>query len=105
MRHEPDAADLLSVALVAAMIDRFDASVGAQRRAHIARIADMIRDAQPDDLGPDECIAALGLLAARAVEDVAMLSGEPISVWLERWLDEPYGTPPDEDDPAYPRTG
>jgi hypothetical protein len=98
MRHEPDAADVLAVTLVTAMIDRFDAGIGARRRTHIARIADMIRDAQPDELGPDECIAALGLLAARAVEDVAMLSGEPISLWLQRWLEEPYGTPPDDDD-------
>jgi hypothetical protein len=29
---------------------------------------------------------------------VAMLSGEPISLWLQRWLEEPYGTPPDDDD-------
>lgn len=97
MRYESDAADAMAVALVTGLIDRFHTAAGTDDRRHLARIAEMIRDAQPDDLDPDECIAALGVLAARAVEDVAMLSGEPIAFWLERWLTDPYGTPRDDD--------
>ena len=52
-------------------------------------------DARLADVDFDEYIGALGVLAARAIEDVAMLSGEPVALWLERWVAvaDPYGSP------------
>jgi hypothetical protein len=94
MQHDPEAADLLAVALVTAMVDRFDAGDDpAEGHRHAVRIADMITDARlGSDVAVEDYIAALGVLAARAVEDVARLSGEPMAFWLARWLAEPFGT-------------
>lgn len=94
MPYQPDAADALAVALVTAMIDRFGAGHGPGGRRQTIQIAQMIRDAQLGDVDGDEYVGALGVMAARAIEDVAMLSGEPISQWLERWLSEPCGSAP-----------
>jgi hypothetical protein len=96
MQHDPEAANLLAVALVTAMVDRFDAGDDpANGHRHAVRIADMITDARlGSDVAVDDYIAALGVLAARAVEDVARLSGEPMAFWLARWLGEPFGRAP-----------
>jgi hypothetical protein len=93
MVYEPDAGDALAVALVTAMIDRFGAGRHGGKRQTI-QIAQMIRDARLGDVDVDEYVGALGVLAARAIEDVAMLSGEPVALWLERWVADPYGSPP-----------
>jgi hypothetical protein len=95
-RHVPDAADLLAVALVAAMCDRFEAGEApADRRRHVAHIAEMLTEARLGrDVAVRDYIGTLGMLAARAIEDVAALSGEPMALWLAHWLSAPYGTPP-----------
>jgi hypothetical protein len=80
---------VLAVTLVTAMADRFAA--GDERQC-VVRIGQMLTDARMEtDLRADWCIGALGLLAARAVEELARCTGEPAAVWLERWLSETYG--------------
>jgi hypothetical protein len=96
MIREADAADAMAVALVTAMIDRFDSDdEPSDGHRHAARIAAMITDARFSGVDLDEYIGALGVLGARAVQDLASATGEPIALWLERWLSEPYGTPSD----------
>jgi hypothetical protein len=92
MVYEPDAADALAVALVTAMIDRFGAGHRGSQRQTI-QIAQMTRDTRRGEVDLDDYIGALGVLAARVIEDVAMLSGEPVALWLERWIADPYGSP------------
>jgi hypothetical protein len=101
MRYESDAAEGLAVALVTAMIDRFDVTdESADGRLHAARIAQMITDARlSSDVAPEEYISALGLLGACAVQDVSTWSGEPIALWLSRWLSDAYGSPRDRETP------
>jgi hypothetical protein len=84
-----DDSSVLAVALVTAMMDRFNV---ADERQCVVRIGQMMTDSKIEgDLPADWFIGALGLLAARALEDVSALSGEPMALWLERWLAEPYG--------------
>jgi hypothetical protein len=91
MRTHWDESSVLAVALVMAMADRFTQT---DERQCVVRIGQMITDSKIEtDLPADWCIAALGLLAARAVEDLATSSGEPTALWLERWLIESYGGP------------
>jgi hypothetical protein len=91
MQPDWDASSVLAVAVVTAMTDRF---AGTDERQCVVRIGQMLTDSkiETDVLG-DWCIGALGLLATRALEDLATSSGEPIALWLERWLDETYGAP------------
>jgi hypothetical protein len=89
MRTDWDESSVLAVALVTAMSDRFTQT---DERQCVVRIGQMITDSKIEsDLPADWCIGALGLLAARAVEDLATCTGEPPALWLERWLGEPYG--------------
>jgi hypothetical protein len=90
MTYAPDAADALAVALVTAMIDRFGTGHRGGGRRETIEIAQIIQDARLGDVDLDEYVGALGVLAARAIEDVAVLSGEPIELWLERWVAHPY---------------
>jgi hypothetical protein len=86
-----DHSSVLAVALVTAMDDRF---TGDDERQCVVRIGQMMTDSKlGTDVQADWCIGALGLLAARALEDLATMSGEPTSLWLERWLSETYGSP------------
>ncbi len=85
MVREADAADALAVALVTAMLDRSGADAGSSRQA--AHIAAMITNAHlGGEITTEEYIGALGVLAAAAVEDLATATGEPIALWLARWL-------------------
>jgi hypothetical protein len=103
-----DDSSVLAVALVTAMTDRFDgesdglplvagatrAAMSIQDRQCVVRAGQMITDGKlDDDLAVDWLVAALGLLAARAIEDLATASGEPTALWLDGWLSGPYGSP------------
>jgi hypothetical protein len=93
MRADWDESSVLAVAIVTAMTDRFTQT---DDRQCVVQIGQMMTDSRiHTDLRADWCIGALGLLAARAVEDLATSSGEPAALWLERWLAEPYGTRPE----------
>jgi hypothetical protein len=86
-----DVSSVLAVALVTGMSDRF---TGDDIRQCVVRIGQMMTDSHLDtDVTTDWALGALGLLAARALEDLAETSGEPTSMWLERWLSQPYGAP------------
>jgi hypothetical protein len=89
MQPDLDASSVLAVAVATAMTDRF---VGDYDRQCVVRIGQMLTDGKiATDVRADWCIAALGLLAARALEDLATSSGEPSALWLERWLSDTYG--------------
>jgi hypothetical protein len=103
-----DAASIGAVALVTAMRDRFDGdSDGPPRtgnaparqirdRQCVVRVAQMITDGEIEgDQRAEQLIAALGLIASRAAEDLSTATGEPSALWLERWLAHPYGSRPD----------
>jgi hypothetical protein len=102
MPDDWNVASASAVALVAAMTDRFDGDSygppgGPVRhvpdRQCVVRIGQMITESTFDGVVGESFAGALGLLAARAVEELSISSGEPIETWLERWLDEPYGSP------------
>lgn len=93
MEYDSDAADSLAVALVLAMIDHSDLELGGNGRRHAMRVAEMVRDSRLGEVDLDEYVGSLGVLAARAVEDLATATGEPTALWLARWLSKPYGTP------------
>jgi hypothetical protein len=85
-----DESSVLAVALVTAMSDRFTQT---DERQCVVRIGQMITDSKiGSDLPADWCIGALGLLAARAVEELADCTGVPAAKWLEQWLTESYGS-------------
>jgi hypothetical protein len=91
MQPDWDTSSALAVAIATAMSDRF---AGVEDRQCVVRIGQMLTDGKVEtDVRADWCIAALGLLAARAMEDLATSSGEPIALWLERWLSQTYGNP------------
>jgi hypothetical protein len=103
MLSDWDVVSVRAVALVTAMRDRFDgdsdgppgrpADRTIRDRQCVVRIGQMMSD---DFRGNDEktewLLSALGLLACRAAEDLSTASGEPMALWLERWLAEPYGS-------------
>jgi hypothetical protein len=106
MLSDWDVASVRAVALVTAMSDRFDGDSDGPpgRPAHrkirdrqcVVRIGQMLTDGEIERREhAQSLIAALGLLACRAAEDLATASGEPMALWLERWLAEPYGSASD----------
>jgi hypothetical protein len=103
MLSDWDLVSVRAVALVSAMHDRFNGDSdgppgrGADRairdRQCVVRIGQMMTDGDLDSAEKTEwLLAALGLLACRAAEDLSTASGEPMALWLERWLAEPYGS-------------
>jgi hypothetical protein len=104
MLSDWDRVSVRAVALVTAMRDRFDgdsdgppgrpADRTIRDRQCVVRIGQMMTDGEIDTAEKTEwLLAALGLLACRAAEDLSTASGEPMALWLERWLSEPYGAP------------
>lgn len=91
MVRESDAAYRMAVEFVTVMMDVQATDLPTEHPGS-GRVQAMVNDAvSSGEMTDYDLLGALGLLSARAIEDLARATGEPGAFWLRRWLAEPFG--------------
>jgi hypothetical protein len=92
MVREPTTANRMAVEYVTVLLNAKASKASIVEVPDSARVQEMINEAvQRGEMSEADVLGALGLLATRAVEDLARSTGEASAFWLQRWLAEPFG--------------
>jgi hypothetical protein len=82
----------MAVEFVTVLVNPMGFSASTGHHDGSLRVQEMVDQAvRNGEMDDEDLLGALGLLAAKAVEDVERLSGVPCALWLQRWLVDPFG--------------